>query len=309
MWVVSPASPSWSARDAVGTPERASPRLAGPTSSSQVAADPEVIDSTSSAVVEQDLREHRPRVTSSRTSCPESLGIVSGAVTSRSRTRSRRGRRLAASTRRSRTPSPTSTRSAFDAAMKVIRDDGSEAVDTGSGAIELNVFPLIGAALTGLQDAGIIDASRRDPGPDRVPAQRRQRGQAGAGAGPRPARDLGTITLIESDRLAQRADGRAQLRRHHHRRCRCSRSLCVALALWLSQARLRMVLWLAIGAIGALTLGRSVHPDRGRGRHRRPARRRPRRDTVRAVVERLGRLADVVHLRPHRPSPWSSLVW
>ena len=139
---------------------------------------------------------------------------------------------------------------------------------SAQGTISINVFPLIEGVLVGLQDAGIIDESRQipdlssyEPDPQRVATLETLLGRD-------IPDDIGTITLVESDRLgtvqsAVRAFDVITVV------LIVIAIVCVLLALWLSQRRLRMVLWLAIGAIVALLLGRGLTRARHGGRHRR----------------------------------------
>jgi hypothetical protein len=144
---------------------------------------------------------------------------------------------------------------AHEAAMKVIRGGDSDVVTSAEGTISVNVFPLIGGALTALQDAGIVpadvelpDLSTYEPNPDRV-------AQLESLLGRELPDDIGTITLVESDQLATvqsavRAFDIITIA------VLLAAVLFVALALWLSARRLRMVVWLALGAVVALLLGR-----------------------------------------------------
>jgi hypothetical protein len=144
---------------------------------------------------------------------------------------------------------------AHEAAMKVIRGGDSEVVTSEQGVISLNVFPLIGGALQGLQDGGIIpadvqipDLTSYEPDPDRL-------SKLEAVLGRDLPDDIGTITLVQSDRLAtvQQAVRAFDIITVV---VVLAAVLFVALALWLSARRLRMVVWLAVGAIVALLLGR-----------------------------------------------------
>jgi hypothetical protein len=144
---------------------------------------------------------------------------------------------------------------AHEAAMTAIRGVDSEVLTSQEGTISLNVFPLIEGVLVGLQDAGLIDQGREipdlsgfEPDPERVARLETILGRD-------LPDDIGTITLIESDRLdrvqtAVRAFDVITIA------LIALAIVCIALALWLSQRRLRMLLWLAIGSIVALLLGR-----------------------------------------------------
>lgn len=146
---------------------------------------------------------------------------------------------------------------AHEAAMKTIRGGDSEVLTSDEGTIALNVFPLIEGVLVGLQDAGFIDAEREipdlsgyEPDPDRVARLESLLGRD-------LPDDIGTITLIESERLdsAQTAVRNFDLITIV---LIVLAVICVALALWLSARRLRMVVWLAFGSIIALLLGRGL---------------------------------------------------
>lgn len=144
---------------------------------------------------------------------------------------------------------------AHDAAMTVIRDPDTDAVTSAQGTISLNVFPLVESVLHGLQDAGVIaedreipDLSNYEPNADRIATLESLLGRD-------IPDDIGTITLVQSDQL-----GRVQSAVRGFDVITVGligiAIACVLLALWLSGRRLRMVLWLALGAIVALMLGR-----------------------------------------------------
>jgi hypothetical protein len=144
---------------------------------------------------------------------------------------------------------------AHEAAMAAIRGGDSEVLTSQEGTISLNVFPLIEGVLVGLQDAGLIDQGREipdlsgfEPDPERVARLETILGRD-------LPEDIGTITLVESDRL-----DRVQTAVRNFDLITVLLLIitiaCVALALWLSGRRLRMLLWLAIGSVVALLLGR-----------------------------------------------------
>jgi hypothetical protein len=146
-------------------------------------------------------------------------------------------------------------RLAHDAALTVIRDEG-EAVSAEEGTITLNVFPLIEAALVGLQDAGFIDAEREIPDLSEYQPDAENVARLETLLGRELPDDLGTITLIESDSLVT-----VQTAVRNFDLITIGLLLLtlvgMVLALWLSRRRVRMVLWLAIGSIAALVLGRA----------------------------------------------------
>jgi hypothetical protein len=144
---------------------------------------------------------------------------------------------------------------AHEAAMTAIRGGDSEVLTSQEGTISLNVFPLIESVLVGLQDAGLIDQGREipdlsgfEPDPERVARLETILGRD-------LPDDIGTITLIESDRL-ERVQTAVRAFDVITVALIALALVCIALALWLSQRRLRMLLWLAIGSIVALLLGR-----------------------------------------------------
>jgi hypothetical protein len=144
---------------------------------------------------------------------------------------------------------------AHEATMKAIRGGDSEVLTSLDGAITLNVFPLIEGVLVGLQDAGLIDESREIPDLSDFEPNAERVARLETVLGRELPDDIGTITLIQSDRLdrvqtAVRAFDIITIA------LIALAIVCIALALWLSRRRLRMLLWLAIGSIVALLLGR-----------------------------------------------------
>ncbi len=146
-------------------------------------------------------------------------------------------------------------KAAHDAALRAIRGGGSDALTSDAGAITLNVFPLIEGVLRSLQDAGLISADRNipdlsgfEPSADRI-------AKLEALLGRDLPDDIGTITLVESERLG---DVQTVIRWFDLETgvLLLLAVLFVALALWLSSRRIRMVLWLSVGAIGALLIAR-----------------------------------------------------
>ena len=219
-----------------------------------VAADPEVIAATSERVVDRvsELLDISGRVADI---LPGEMNLLAGAITGAVEQRVAEGLAAVASTQEVQDAFVAVNERAHDAAMKAIRGGDSEVVTSEEGTISINVFPLIGGALTALQDAGIVpadvelpDLSTYEPNPDRV-------AQLESLLGRELPDDIGTITLVESDQLATvqsavRAFDIITIA------VLLAAVLFVALALWLSARRLRMVVWLALGAVVALLLGR-----------------------------------------------------
>jgi hypothetical protein len=147
-------------------------------------------------------------------------------------------------------------RAAHEAAMAAIRG-GDEALASEQGVITLNVFPLIEGALVRLQESGFLPADLQIPDLSeyQVPEQTVSRLEGLLGRD--LPDDLGTITLVQSDRLA----GVQQAVRLFDLLTLglvAVTLVLMVLAVWLSARRLRMVMWLAIGSAVALLLGRLV---------------------------------------------------
>jgi hypothetical protein len=221
-----------------------------------VAADPEVIAATSERVVGR-VSESLDISAKVAEILPGDMDLLAGAITGAVEQRVAEGLAAVASTQEVQDAFVAVNERAHEAAMKVIRGGDSDVVTSDQGVIALNVFPLIGAALTGLQEAGLIPADRQipdltsyEPDPDRVARLETLLGRE-------LPDDLGTITLVQSDRLATVQQG--------VRAFDIATILSiimaivfVVLALWLSARRLRMIVWLAIGAVVALLLGRFI---------------------------------------------------
>jgi hypothetical protein len=143
---------------------------------------------------------------------------------------------------------------AHEAAIRTIRG-GGQVVSTEQGSITLNVFPLVEAVLVALQGAGIIDETRQIPDLSEYrPAEENVARLESLLGWPLPE-DIGTIELVDSGRLAtvQQAVRTFDLLTIG---VLAITAAFIAIAIWLSRRRLRMVVWLALGAIAALTLGR-----------------------------------------------------
>lgn len=220
---------------------------------SEVASDPEVIENTSTVIVERiseniGLQERVVDV------LPGEMDLIGATITDRVEAAIAGGVARVASTDTFQEAFVNVNRLANDAAMRVIRG-GGDVVSSDEGSIELNVFPLIGAALTGLQDAGFIDESREIPDLTEYQPDEENVARLESLLDRQLPDDLGTITLVDSERL-----GNVQTAVRNFDAITVAllllTLLAIALALWLSAARVRMVLWLAIGAIVALLLGR-----------------------------------------------------
>ena len=146
---------------------------------------------------------------------------------------------------------------AHDAAMKAIRGGDTAALDSQAGVLTINVFPLIEGVLGSLQDNGLISADRNIPdlsgfeaSPDRV-------AKLEALLGRDLPDDIGSITLVDSENLAQ---VQTVIRWFDLITLvfLLLAVLFVALALWFADKRIRMILWLSGGAIAALLTGRVI---------------------------------------------------
>ncbi len=146
---------------------------------------------------------------------------------------------------------------AHDAAMATIRGGDSEALTSEDGLITLNIFPLIEGVLYTLQDAGLIDESREIPDLSEFEASARAIALVEQVLDRDIPDDVGTIVLVDSENL--------ELVQTIVRWFDLITVVLLllwagftALALWLSQRRIRMVLWLSGGAVAALLAGRFV---------------------------------------------------
>jgi hypothetical protein len=221
-----------------------------------IASDPEVIETTSERLVERVSDAIGAQEVIARV-LPGEGTLLAGAITGALERRVTDAVAEFAATDTFQDAFVQVNAAGHEAAMKVIRDPDTEAVTSAQGTISINVFPLIEGVLVGLQDAGIIDESRQipdlssyEPDPERVATLETLLGRD-------IPDDIGTITLVDSERLgtvqsAVRAFDVITVV------LIVVAIACVLLALWLSQRRLRMVLWLAIGSIMALLLGRGL---------------------------------------------------
>ena len=221
----------------------------------EVAADPEVIEATSARVVDR-LSEALGVQEIVANVLPGDLDIVAAAVTSGLEDRVTDRLAELATSEGFQDAFLGVNRAGHAAAMRVIRGGDSEALASEEGTISLNVFPLIEGALVALQDAGLIDESREIPDLSTYEPPAETVARLESALGRDLPDDLGTITLVDSERL-----GRLQSAVRAFDVITIVLIIvamaCIAIALWLSARRVRMVLWLAIGAVAALALGRA----------------------------------------------------
>ena len=147
-------------------------------------------------------------------------------------------------------------KAAYDAALTAIRGGDTDALTSQAGILSLNIFPLLEGLLDSLQDAGIIDESRR-VSPISAPTKPRTRRS-------RWRRPCSGVTSPMT--WARSCSSTRSTSIWCRRSCAGSTSspivllvawaLFTGLALWLSRKRVRMVLWLSGGAIAALLAGR-----------------------------------------------------
>ena len=144
---------------------------------------------------------------------------------------------------------------AHDAAMKAIRGGDTAALTSDQGILSINIFPLIEGVLKSLQDSGIISGSRDIPDLSEYQLPSEAVTVLEKVLGRDIPDDVGTIVLIDSERF----DTVQTVVRWFDGITGALLLLWVvftALALWLSRPRIRMVLWLSVGAIAALMAGR-----------------------------------------------------
>ena len=140
--------------------------------------------------------------------------------------------------------------------VRVLRGE-SDVLVVVDGYVVLNVFPVVGAALTELQGAGIIPADITLPdlsSPD-APDVLAQRLNTAFGITLPPT--FGTIQLMPADRLLA-AQSAVRVFDLLVIVLIVLSVVLVALALWLSQKRRRMVIFLAIGTIIAFLVARML---------------------------------------------------
>jgi hypothetical protein len=138
--------------------------------------------------------------------------------------------------------------------MRLLRGQ-SDAVTVENGYIQVAVFPVVGAALTELQSAGLIPPGIQlpdfsEPVEPGVLAQR-----LGAALGVTLPEDFGTIQLMPADRLLA-ARSAVQAFDAIVVALVILSVILIALALWLARDRRRMLIYLAIGTIIAFLLAR-----------------------------------------------------
>ena len=219
-----------------------------------VVSDEEVMDSASARIVER-LSESLAIEEKIAEILPGEMNIVASAISGGIADRVTEGLADFASREGVQDAFVSVNRVAHDAAMKVIRGGDSEVLTSEEGAITLNVLPLVEGALLGLQEAGLIDESREIPDLSEYEAPAEAVAKLEQLLGRDLPDDIGTITLIESDRLAS-----VQTAVRNFDLITIGLLLlalaAILLALWTSARRVRMVLWLALGAVAALLLGR-----------------------------------------------------
>ena len=123
------------------------------------------------------------------------------------------------------------------------------------GYVQLDVFPVVGAALAELQSIGLIpaDAQLPDLSSDEVPAALADRLESTLGI-TLPA-DFGTVRLMEAARLTA-AQSAVRVFDLVVVVLIALSVILVTLAIWLARDRRRMVIYLAIGTIIAFVLSR-----------------------------------------------------
>jgi hypothetical protein len=148
-------------------------------------------------------------------------------------------------------------KTAHDAAMAVIRGGDSEALASQEGLVTLNIFPVLENVLLALQENGLIGQDREIPDLTNAEPSDQTVAMLERVLGRELPDDIGTIVLVDSENLALVQ----QVIRWFDLITLLSLAatiLFTALALWLSERRIRMLMWLAFGAVAALALTRIV---------------------------------------------------
>ena len=142
--------------------------------------------------------------------------------------------------------------------MNLLRDK-SDAVDVVDGYVQIEVFPVVGAALDELQANGLIppEVQLPDLSSPEAPGVLAQRLETALGI-TLPA-EFGTIRLMPADRLLT---ARSFVRAFDLvvMGLILLTAVLIALALWLARQRRRMIVYLGIGTLIAFLLGRmAIH--------------------------------------------------
>jgi hypothetical protein len=140
--------------------------------------------------------------------------------------------------------------------MKILRGQ-PDAVSIQDGMVTLDLYALVGNALTTLQASGIIPASVTLPDLSNVevPEQARQKVEQALGI-TLPA-DFGQIPIVKASGL-ETARQAVQLFDIITILLIVLTLILIALTIWLARRRLRMVIYLSIGAVVALLIARAI---------------------------------------------------
>lgn len=133
---------------------------------------------------------------------------------------------------------------------------GDEIVASEGGVLELNVFPLIGALLVELQEMGVVDAAAEIPDLTGYRPPVEAITQLEAVLDVELPDDIGTIRLIDSEQLAVVQQG-VEWFDFIVLLSLGQTALFAVLAVAVANYRLRMLLWLSIGAVIAVGLART----------------------------------------------------
>ena len=220
----------------------------------EVVSDPVVVEDISSALVTRASDSLGVQKTVADF-LPGGLAIVAGALTSGVEDRVTGLVVDFASTEGFQSAFVAVNEKAHDAAMAAIRGGDSAALTSEAGVFSINLFPLVEGLLQNLQDNGLIDASRTIPDLTDYQPSSATIAQLEKILGRDLPDDVGTIVLIDSDKLETVQQVVRQFDLITGLFIVLS-ILFVGLALWLSSSRVRMVMWLAVGAIAALAVGR-----------------------------------------------------
>jgi hypothetical protein len=219
-----------------------------------VISDPEVTDNIASVVVTR-ISDSLDVGDTVAGFLPGSLSIVAGALTSGVEDRITDGVANFMASDGFQEAFVKANEAGHDVAMAAIRGGDSEALTSEDGLITLNVFPIIEGVLNNLQDAGLIDESREIPDLATFEPAAETVARLESLLGRDLPDDIGTITLVESENLGIVQDAIRYFDVITALMLLLA-VLFVGVALWLSSSRVRMVLWLAGGAIAALAIGR-----------------------------------------------------
>ena len=218
-----------------------------------VVTDPAVVEPVSARISTQvvEALDVQARL---ETRLPDALKPLAGALTISVRNAIEARLRVALQDPRTQDAVVNSLSFTHEHVVRLLRGE-SEVVAVVDGYVTLNVFPLVGAALTELQAMGIIpaDVQLPDLAAPEAPEMLAQRLETALGVALPP--DFGTIQLMPADRL-EAASSVVRIFDLVVILLVILTIALVALTVWLARDRRRMLIYLGIGTIIAFLVAR-----------------------------------------------------